>query len=217
MQIHTPQPCCLHYHKVFGGWDGAEVEYGSLSTRLYRALQPRPARSSAARRLRTVCCCPSLLIYLACFGLTMAVIILSGFCLEPVLSVLLGLGSFTNMHGWDQNEGLISSDVYSAWISANVRHNFFYFSSSWTLILIGLSLTPKLLVYKTSKFLENSELGLTLFKPVFPFTLLLSVFLSLLCVCLPLLWDSVTRFFPPFFHDFDPSWSLMHNFICWSI
>ena len=80
--------------------------------------------------------------------------------------------------------------------------------------MIGLSSTPKLLVYKTSKFLENSELGLTLFKPVFPFTLLLSVFLSLLCVCLPLLWDSVTRFFPPFFHDFDPSWSLMHNFIC---
>ncbi|XP_039292583.1 kinase D-interacting substrate of 220 kDa B [Nilaparvata lugens] len=48
-------------------YDSIENDYGALSTRLYRAFQPKPLKSTANWRWRKQCCLPNVVMFELCF------------------------------------------------------------------------------------------------------------------------------------------------------
>lgn len=48
-------------------YDAIESNYGSFSTRLYRAFKPKPAKTSTTWRFRRMCCLPYVIIFEICF------------------------------------------------------------------------------------------------------------------------------------------------------
>ena len=57
--------------------DCIENQYGSFSTRLYRAFQPQSLTNSSAYRWRRLCCIPYIVIYTGCFLASLATIVLA--------------------------------------------------------------------------------------------------------------------------------------------
>eukprot|EP00095_Tigriopus_kingsejongensis_P008494 snap_masked-scaffold18_size714446-processed-gene-6.15 protein:Tk08494 transcript:snap_masked-scaffold18_size714446-processed-gene-6.15-mRNA-1 annotation:"kinase d-interacting substrate of 220 kda-like isoform x2" len=56
--------------------DEIEGQYGRVASRLYRAFRPQPVHSSSPKRWRKLCCLPYFVIYMVCFGCSLAIIIL---------------------------------------------------------------------------------------------------------------------------------------------
>ena len=99
-------------------YDSIEATYGRLTTRLYRALRPRPVKAAAPMRLRKLCCIPYAVVYIATFLLAVAEIILIIISAEDlgsweeteidlnrlilqciiVIAVILGVIAVTNIH-----------------------------------------------------------------------------------------------------------------------
>lgn len=52
-------------------YDSIENDYGSLSTRLYRAFRPKPLKSTSSWRFRRLCCLPNIVLFELCFVSTL--------------------------------------------------------------------------------------------------------------------------------------------------
>ncbi|KAL1140770.1 hypothetical protein AAG570_000700 [Ranatra chinensis] len=48
-------------------YDSIEADYGTLSTRLYRAFRPKPLKSTSSWRWRRFCCIPDIVMFEICF------------------------------------------------------------------------------------------------------------------------------------------------------
>nr|XP_018906405.1 PREDICTED: kinase D-interacting substrate of 220 kDa-like isoform X3 [Bemisia tabaci] len=47
-------------------YDSIEKDYGSISTRLYRAFRPKPFKSTSSWKWRRLCCAPNIIVFEAC-------------------------------------------------------------------------------------------------------------------------------------------------------
>lgn len=81
-------------------FDAIETHYGALPTRLFRALRPRPVKSSTGWRFRRMCCMPLILLFemalfvlLTGLGLLLVLNHETGFDKEAVKITLYFLGS----------------------------------------------------------------------------------------------------------------------------
>ncbi|CAH1112571.1 unnamed protein product [Psylliodes chrysocephalus] len=101
-------------------YDAIENQYGSLSTRLYRAFKPKHIKSSSCWTWRKVCCVPyvvffemsflmilsgtgALVIYIIHVSSSATISVVSEFTLEMILIVaalLLGVACLANMYTW---------------------------------------------------------------------------------------------------------------------
>ncbi|CAH1185599.1 unnamed protein product [Phyllotreta striolata] len=101
-------------------YDAIEAQFGSFSTRLYRAFRPKPIRSSSSWTWRKVCCVPyvvffevsflmilsgscALIIYIIHVSSSSQILEVSDFSLKMVLIVaalLLGVACLANMYTW---------------------------------------------------------------------------------------------------------------------
>ncbi|RZF42902.1 hypothetical protein LSTR_LSTR003618 [Laodelphax striatellus] len=59
-------------------YDSIENDYGALSTRLYRAFQPKPLKSTANWRWRKLCCLPNIVMFELCFLCTLIALFVLG-------------------------------------------------------------------------------------------------------------------------------------------
>ncbi|XP_025154108.1 kinase D-interacting substrate of 220 kDa B isoform X1 [Harpegnathos saltator] len=101
-------------------YDSIENDFGSLSTRLYRAFRPKPDKSSTTWRWRRLCCLPYIVIFEFCFcslllGISVLTIYLMDISNDQVrmdrftshiimitIGLVLGVSVVANLYTWSR-------------------------------------------------------------------------------------------------------------------
>ncbi|XP_076230105.1 ankyrin repeat-rich membrane spanning isoform X1 [Nomia melanderi] len=101
-------------------YDSIENDYGSLSTRLYRAFRPKPDKSTTTWKWRHLCCLPYIVIFEFCFcSLLVGISVLTVYLIdissnEPTIervtahiimitvALILGVSIIANLYTWNR-------------------------------------------------------------------------------------------------------------------
>ncbi|XP_015439222.1 PREDICTED: kinase D-interacting substrate of 220 kDa [Dufourea novaeangliae] len=101
-------------------YDSIENDYGSLSTRLYRAFRPKPDKSTTTWKWRHLCCLPYIVIFEFCFcSLLVGISVLTVYLIdissnEPTIErvtahiimitvvLILGVSVIANLYTWNR-------------------------------------------------------------------------------------------------------------------